>query len=355
MAKPVIATDISSSRQGGPYSSTLNLINSRLKEVFEFRTITYDINYRAPISITRILDLKRQIQKIKPDLILVSGLQLSCFHVIIAAKLAGIKHRVVVIHGSSMEAMSLGVLKKVILYAIEFASLFLSTSFYGVSKYASMLSAAKFFKKKNRGYIYNLPCIKAPEKKMQKKDYGFSEDDIVVASSGRITREKGFEYLAEAIETIENNRIKFIIIGDGEYLPQMKARLSQQVNSGRVIFTGYTHNVMETLCAADFFVLPTLHETLSVSLLEASSLNLPLISCRVGGVPEVIEDNYNGILIPPANSEALKTAIERLANNTSERTLMGQNAGDRVKKVFSNEKLTRQVEDLFNAELNEQN
>lgn len=350
--KKTIAIDISSSKRGGPYISSMNIMNSPLKESFKFIPIEYKLSLGRFISFKRIKDIKQQLQAAKPDLILITGLQLSCLHVCIAAKLAGIKHRIIVIRGSSLEAIELSIFKRVLMYLIEFISLWLSTSYYGVSKYASTLSATKFFKRKCKGSIYNIPSLKTVTTPYTRADFKFNDSDIIVASSGRITKEKGYSFLTKAIKEISNPQIKFIIIGDGEYLTEMKIQLKEFIDTNRIVFTGFSNRVLDIISIADIFILPTLHETLSVSLLEAASLSLPLISCRVGGVPEVIENNYNGILVPPADSEALKKAIEYLAINYDKRLEFGIKAKEKVSTIFSNERIVKQLHSLFISELN---
>ncbi len=350
--KPVIIFDISSSKKGGPYIACKNIIDSQLNKSFEFKEITYDIGLGRFISWRRIKDLKRQIKAINPDGIVITGLQLSCFHVCVAALLSGVRTRIITIHGSSTEALGLSKFKKKLLYFIEFFSLWMCTSFYGVSKYASTISATKWFRKKNRGYVYNLPTKELRIKNgLTREQLGLKSSDIVISSSGRITREKGYAVLTEAIKRINDPNIKFIIVGDGEYLGQMQKELSHEIADKRVVLTGFTNNVYEYIRLSDIFVLPTLHETLSVSLLEASAASLPLISCNVGGVAEVIENGYNGLLVSPNDAAQLSDAIETLARNTEQRKIYGHNSLKRLHAVFSTEKSLEKLKNLINTDL----
>jgi len=326
-------------------------MNSSLNEEYDFREIEYNIAIGNGISPTRIRDIYRQIKNIKADAILITGLQLSCFHVILAALLAGVKKRIIVIHGSSLEAISIKGFKRIALACIEFFSLLMCTSFFGVSRYAANLSAAKFFKKKNRGHVYNIPSLKTPSRSMCREEFGISPSEIVVATSGRIVREKGFGYLVEAIKQVNNTNIKYLIIGDGEYLNEMRESLLEEISSKKVFFTGFVENVVDFVNLCDIFVLPTLHETLSVSLLEAASLAKPLISCKVGGVLEVVEDGVNGILVPPADALALASAIELMSKDDYLRQSMGNKSLERVNTVFSTTKILDRLRNIFEIEL----
>lgn len=355
-SKPVIAIDINKGKRGGPYISSMNLMNSSLKEDFNFVPIYYDNGLGRFISIKRIKDIVKQIKKASPDGILITGLQLSGFHVALASLISGVRTRIVIIRGSSTEAISFPFIKRICIGILEYLTLGMSTAFYGVSNYASQLSAAPRFRKKNRGYVYNIPCINMPTSPFAKRELGLDESDILISTSGRITKEKGFEVLLHTIKKISDPKIKFIIIGDGEYLTEMKKAIKTIQRENSVIFTGYTSRVMDYIYASDIFVLPTLHETLSVSLLEAASLSKPLISCNVGGVPEIIENNVNGLLVSPSQPSELAEAILKLSNNERMRSKFGKAAKKTVDTKFAKDKLINQVRDILNCELgNEKN
>lgn len=343
--------DINSTKRGGPYVACKNIMESFLKDEFDFKEIIYDNRLGRFISWKRIKNLRDQLRKIKPDSVIITGLQLSCFHVCVAALLSGVKSRIITIHGSSMEARGLPWYSRNILYLIEFLSLMLCTSFYGVSKYASTISATRWFKQKNRGHVYNVATTIPHKSGITREELGFKPSDIIVSSSGRIIKDKGYEYLASAIKSIREPNIKFIIIGDGVYREELKDVLAEEIAIGRVILTGFTENVYSYLNISDIFILPTLHETLSVSLLEASAMSLPLISCNVGGVPEVVENNVNGLLVAPGDAEALQKAIETLADDEKKRHKMGEESLKHLHQVFDNKKSLARLREIITSDL----
>ena len=88
--KPVVAMDLSTrGKGGGPYTSTMRLMQSALKESYEFRVISYDPSLGRGISWKRIRDLRRQIDEVDPDIVHFTGLQLSGFHIALASRLSG--------------------------------------------------------------------------------------------------------------------------------------------------------------------------------------------------------------------------------------------------------------------------
>lgn len=355
MKKPIVAMDISTTgRGGGPYTSTINLINSSLKEHYDFRVFHYKTELGRFISYKRIKDLMAQIRDINPDIVHFTGLQLSGFHIAIACYLLGVKKTIVVIHGSSTEALNIGVIKKVLIYLLESLTLLLTTTFYGVSKYSSLVGVTKLFRRKSSGYIYNLTKKATQDIQiLDRADFGFQSDDIVVVTVGRITKDKGYHILTKSIiEFIEVPQIKFLIIGEGDFLFEMKYELKAQEKMNQVQFLGYRSDVLSILPMCDIFVLPTLHETLSIALLEASYCNLPLIASNVGGVPEIISNDYNGILVPPSDDQKITNAIKLLAFDQDLRTKMGANAKNKLELDFPESLIVEKVAEIYNRLLN---
>lgn len=342
--------DVSTTGEGGgPYTSTMNLINSSLKEEYDYRIFEYNTSLGRFISIKRIKDMVRQLKEIKPDIVHFTGLQFSGFHIAVACRLAGIKRSVVVIRGSSTEAMNISRFQRVVLYLLEFITLTITKKYYGVCTHASKISATKYFPKKSLGHIFNLrPLVERIEESFTRQELGFDNDDIVVVTVTRVIKDKGCHILAEAIRSFsDNTKIKFLIIGDGAYVPQMKNELSSAIDNGQVKFTGYRDDVYRFLPACDMLVLPTLHENLSNALLEGMQYGLPLIASNVGGNPEVIAEGVNGLLPPPADSSALSEAILKLSSDANLRNVMGENGKQILEQKFSDKAITEKVREVY--------
>lgn len=348
--KIVIATDISTTgKGGGPYTSTMNLINSPLKESYDYHIFEYKTELGRFISFKRIKDIMRQLREIKPDIVHFAGLQLSGFHIAVACKIVGIKKTIVVIHGSSTEAMNISKTKRRIIYFLESITLALVSTFYGVSRYSSLLPVTKPFLKKSSGFVYNLPVTNSKaESAVTRKELGLTEDDIVIVSVARIIKDKGYHILAQSIKNFTDTpEVKFLIVGTGDYLPIMKTELKDQLKSGQIKFLGYRNDVYKILPACNIFVLPTLHETLSISLLEASNYGLPLIASNVGGIPEIIEDGKNGFLVPPGDSQALTQAMRNISADAVMRKAMGEESKAILKDKFSEGSIIERVDTIY--------
>jgi glycosyltransferase involved in cell wall biosynthesis len=105
-----------------------------------------------------------------------------------------------------------------------------------------------------------------------------------------------------------------------------------------VRFRGQYSNAASELAAYDAFCLPSLIEGLPMALIEAMGTGLPVIASAVGGVPEVVLEGENGFLVPPADAQALATALRRIAREPDLRARMGANARKTVRDELSIER-----------------
>ena len=326
-------------------------MNSNLKSDFDFKIIHYRTDLGGKISLKRIFDLVSQIKKIKPDIVHFTGLQLSGFHIAVACKLAGVKNNILTIRGTSWDMLEFNPIKKILVsFIFEPLTMILCSKFYSNSKYTSSKFLMKLFNYKSLGWIYNFPPVEDFSKPLisYRKEWKLSKTDVIAVSVGRINREKGYHVLAKSISRLSDKKnLKFIIVGDGTYLEEMKKILSNQYKSKQVLFLGYRSDINSILKESDFFILPTLHETLSVALLEASKNSLAMIGSDTGGVPEIIKHQKNGLLVPPGNDKVLTEAIEFLSMHHGTRKKFGEYAKKRVDKYFSNEKIENQLRQLY--------
>jgi len=280
-----------------------------------------------------------------------SGLQLQGFHLVVAAKLAGVKKIIVHIHGFSGDSLEIGIFKKTIMsILIEPITMLLATKIYCNSNYSFQRRAIKVFNKKSIGWIYNFPPLAAKYNINIRQALGINRNDFVVVSAARITLDKGYGVFSKVIKQFSSHRgIKFILLGDGSYLDTLKNELKPQIDNNQLFCLGHRNDVQEILKECDAFVLPTLHETLSNVLIEASIEGLPLIASDTGGVPEIVEGNYNGILVKPGYVKGFVSAIQLLQSNDQLCKYFSQNAKQRVADKFSQSKIEKKITVLYNS------
>jgi glycosyltransferase involved in cell wall biosynthesis len=336
---------------GGPYTSALRVMESGLRERYDFATITYDPALGRNISVTRIRDLTRQLRQLQPDIVHFAGLQLSGFHVAVACALAGLRNTIVTVHGFSGDAIFLSPAKRLLMTGlIEPLTLILAREVCCVSQYVAARRMVQLFARKRARVVYNLPPAPygGDDTETIRAELGLNPHDIAVVTVGRIIRDKGYHILDQAIIKFgDDPNVKFIVVGEGDYLPEMRATLAQQEVSGQVRFLGYRADVQRILHACDIFVLPTLHETLSIALLEASVEGLALIASNTGGIPEIVVDGYNGLLVAPGDVQALSDAIDRLARDQTFLSQCRTHARDRVTTTFAPESIQCQIDRLY--------
>lgn len=155
----------------------------------------------------------------------------------------------------------------------------------------------------------------ADDKRRAKEELGFNPDDIIVLSVGRLYARKGLFTLIESMPAVTRKfpRAKFVISGKGQS-NEMKKLVAHAQKLGvrdNLVFTGYypDRKLPRLYQAADVFAFSTFYENLPFAVLEALSTGLPVVTTRVGGIPEMIEDGKNGFLVQPFNSRELSDRI----------------------------------------------
>ena len=164
------------------------------------------------------------------------------------------------------------------------------------------------------------------------------EDNALVGTVAAFAGHKDYPNFLNAISIICQKRpgIRFMAVGDGELKQQME-QLAKELNiSERLIFTGFQSNVGDFLKAFDIFVLPSKKEGLGTSVLDAMSAGLPIVATKAGGIPEMITDRVNGLLVNSGDSDSLADAILYLLDNSEIAKELGANALQTVKEFDIN-------------------
>lgn len=172
-----------------------------------------------------------------------------------------------------------------------------------------------------------------------KKEFGIPEDHIIVGTVAALSSDKDYPNLLKAARKIisENENVTFCAVGTG---PDEKKihQMAEDLDLGsRFIFTGYRSDVGSFLKIFDVFVLASMKEGLGTSLLDAQTCGLPLIGCNVGGIPEIISNEKNGLLVEAGNPQALSDAINKLVADKALRQRFGM-AGKESVRFFDVEK-----------------
>lgn len=168
---------------------------------------------------------------------------------------------------------------------------------------------------------------------------------------GEIARHKGVLELARSFAAVRERhpQLRLVYGGTGSALEEVRALCAQLELTDRVEFTGWleAEGKRAAFANASLFVLPSYVEGMPMALLEAMSWGLPTIATAVGGVPEVITHEVNGLLIPPGDTAALTAAISRLMSDPSLRRRLGEAARATVAERFSLDTAVRRLLEIY--------
>lgn len=173
---------------------------------------------------------------------------------------------------------------------------------------------------------------------------------------GLLGQNKGIYDLLDCLnehKSVFSGKLKLFVGGNGE-ISKVTQIISKYGLSDIVSFEGWVSGdkKIELLNKVDAYILPSYHEGLPISILEAMSYSLPIISTNVGGIPEILKNGENGFIMSPGDKDAMYRAILELMNNEKLRMNMGKASYSKVQEhmpVF----VERQLNDLYRSLLNE--
>jgi len=162
----------------------------------------------------------------------------------------------------------------------------------------------------------------------------------LVGSLGRLTRQKGYDVLLEAIAHMAQPDVHVLIAGNGEAHADLKAQAERLNLSERVHFAGYRQDAPDVLHALDVYVQPSRFEGMPNAVLEAMAAGCPIVASGVDGHCELIQDGVNGWLVPPEDSQSLAKALTAALSNLEDARRRGQAARQKVQAEYSLERMT---------------
>jgi glycosyltransferase involved in cell wall biosynthesis len=164
------------------------------------------------------------------------------------------------------------------------------------------------------------------------------ENDLIILSTGSLTKNKGHIYLIQALSDLLQKRddVHLRIVGGGDECESLANEINRLKLNKKIDLVGCAprESIATWLNAADIFVLPSLHEGTPNSLLEAMATGLPVISSATGGIPHIIVDGLNGFLVAPANANEIKEKLTPLINSSELRDHIGKQARLKIMSDF---------------------
>lgn len=179
---------------------------------------------------------------------------------------------------------------------------------------------------------------------------------VVVGTVGRLSGEKDQLTLVRAFKLAcarnPQSQLRLVLVGDGPLQTDIKQEILAAQLTEQVWMPGARSDIAEILRALDIFVLPSLGEGISNTILEAMASGLAVIATRVGGNPELVVDNETGMLVPAADAEAMAQAIGRYLTLPSLIRQHGEAGRACVEREYSMEAMVRHYMAVYDAALN---
>lgn len=293
-----------------------------------------------------LLRLARLMRELRPQI--VHSRNFGALDAIPAARLAGVPVAIHSEHGYELEILSgLPLRRRLVCRAVFPAADALLTVTRELRKFHSRQS---WMREDRFQVIYNgvdtqrfFP--RPDEAPRHRTDQGIPPGRIVVGSVGRLVAIKDHRTLLNAVEQLVGNgkNIHVLIVGTGPEFEGLQAYSRQSpLLRDRVSFAGASDNVPELLSAMDIFVLPSICEGMSNTILEAMASGVPVIAGRTGGNPELIPEDRFGRLFTPRDNAELADQIARLADSAQLRVALGSAGRNRILQDFS---LARMIAD----------
>lgn len=172
-----------------------------------------------------------------------------------------------------------------------------------------------------------------------------------IGTIAELHRTKGLDVLIDAFALFakEDPSSTLIIMGEGQERDRLVTRIAAHGLSERIVLTGFVKDAQTYLTALDVFVLPSFSEALGYVLLEAGLASLPAIGSSVGGIPEILEDNVTGLLVPPGDPRALASVLAKVVADQEIQERLGSELNKKVLSEFSTQTMVQNTLALYNA------
>src|ERR1019366_3743174 len=171
----------------------------------------------------------------------------------------------------------------------------------------------------------------------------------VVGNVAALVPHKGQRHLVEAAHLVvrEVPDARFIILGEGELREPLERQVREYKLEKHVLLPGFRTDVLGCIKGFDLFAMSSVTEGLGTSLLDAMACSRAIVATRTGGIPEIVEDGVNGVLVPPRDHAEMAKAIVRLLNDGALRKKMGDAGFARVQARFTVERMVAETASVY--------
>jgi glycosyltransferase involved in cell wall biosynthesis len=181
-----------------------------------------------------------------------------------------------------------------------------------------------------------------------RSELGIADEELLILTVANLRREKGYDVLLDAARLMmdRHDAVRFAAVGRGPLEHDLEDRHRELGLGDRFQFLGQREDVLRLLTGSDVFVLASHQEGLPVALMEATSVGMPIVATEVGGVPQVITDGRDGLIVLPGHPTELAEALEKVTSDPVLRRHLGQGAKARS-SLFDVASASRQIEGIY--------
>jgi glycosyltransferase involved in cell wall biosynthesis len=171
----------------------------------------------------------------------------------------------------------------------------------------------------------------------------------LVGNIAALVPHKGQEYLIDAAHLVVRDvpDARFVIFGEGELRDHLERRVHEHRLEKHVLLPGFRADVLGCLKAFDLFVMSSVTEGLGTSLLDAMACSKAVVATSAGGIPEVVDHNVTGLLVPPRDAKGMAAAIVQLLRDDARRQRMGAAALARLRDRFTVDQMVEATSDVY--------
>ena len=183
----------------------------------------------------------------------------------------------------------------------------------------------------------------------------FCRNGFTIVSIGRLSKEKGYEYLIQAFAQVINNipDARLLIIGEGVQRTELENSILSLGLTGKVMLPGYRENAWKYLMYCKIFALSSLTEGLPITLLEAMQTGIPIVATDVGGISTVVKSSITGTLVPPCDTMKLSESILEKYKCYQKASHEAESAKDHIRLEYSSVKMAHSYCELYQTLLNQ--
>ncbi|MBN1494602.1 glycosyltransferase family 4 protein [Candidatus Peregrinibacteria bacterium] len=187
----------------------------------------------------------------------------------------------------------------------------------------------------------------------RKQHFNATKNSKIILSVAELHERKGLKYLIHAMPKVIEScpTCKLVLAGAGPEEDKLKNLAKEKNIKNNVIFLGFRKDIPQIMKSADVFVLPSVKEAFGLVLLEAMAAELPIIASEVGGIPEIIENGVNGMLISPHDEDRLANGIIKLLNDPKLTDKFITTGFKLLKKAFDAKIMAKKTEAIYDEVL----